>query len=820
MIQKKLVIFIILMLVIPFTLALQIGTEGNIGIDLIPAIPTNYSTINVNNSDFWDGLDTPADITYDEISAGDVNALGYTGTFNFIEGVVGHLDMSGDPWWLGGTDLELAQELRVDGYAYLNDTYPLTTLTHSLGSGALRWLELYVANISAEYIDAFGMKLSENLTVAGFINGINISELDTSFLNLSGTNANQNLNVSPYNLTAGDMIIPSMTGNNGAYTVNHWFSDMTSAGRLIGGDITNPSGTLIVVEAGEGLIRDLDDDHSQVRSYMWDESGSINVPINSIMYFGVDLNGGTPIIVNNTDGIWDLDTNFPLGQVINQDGEIYIMNNPWWVGDGLTNIIERFQSQGWLVRDENLGGLILGYTGTRNPTMSAGTLWSRLTEHEIPEFTAPGDTFDYYYRDGAGGYDKLSDQTQWNITTWDDGGVLTSIGNNQYAVIWVWANVANKEIALTFPQATYVSSANAEAEEIPSTFPATWYKGGIIIGRILIKEGVDAPVEVQNVFGQTFTAAQAADHGNLAGLEDDDHPQYLRTDGTRGLTGNWDIGDYGISGNYFYGFKKSTGELPIIFTTDVENLTDAMIGTHYQSQMEAGVISLYDYVGGASTIDWEFDLKNNAPNLKLYPSTGDGIFEIGANVNMSDNILTAQKIIGVGDGGLTNRGIETQSANAYIDGDITATGNYEVGDFIKLNNQVDESAGFKWFTGTSGNNLLIFYEGIIYPEQEAIGVPDIDLGREGDEFNDLWLKGNAFIGDAQINDSIFTTPGNIIANTLNGTHIGDGSQLTGIAGGLWTNVSGAATYEDDVNITGEAYINDGVKINSTGLYFY
>ena len=32
------------------------------------------------------------------------------------------------------------------------------------------------------------------------------------------------------------------------------------------------------------------------------------------------------------------------------------------------------------------------------------------------------------------------------------------------------------------------------------------------------------------------------DHGSLAGLADDDHAQYLRTDGTRALTGNWDAG--------------------------------------------------------------------------------------------------------------------------------------------------------------------------------------------------------------------------------------------------------------------------------------
>ena len=77
--------------------------------------PINYSLIpTVNSSDYWDNLDTPADITYDDLSAGDVNALGYTGTFNFLTGVVGTLSMTGDPWYLGGTDLEIAEDLIVD----------------------------------------------------------------------------------------------------------------------------------------------------------------------------------------------------------------------------------------------------------------------------------------------------------------------------------------------------------------------------------------------------------------------------------------------------------------------------------------------------------------------------------------------------------------------------------------------------------------------------------------------------------------------------------------------------------------------------------
>jgi len=132
-------------------------------------VPINYSLIpTVNSSDWWDNLDTPSDITYDEISGGDVNALGYTGYFNFLAGVVGILSMVGDPWYLGGTSLEIAENLTVDGNSYLSDTYPRTSLTYSLGSGALRWLNLYVQNINAEEIDVSG-----NANISGNVTNVN-----------------------------------------------------------------------------------------------------------------------------------------------------------------------------------------------------------------------------------------------------------------------------------------------------------------------------------------------------------------------------------------------------------------------------------------------------------------------------------------------------------------------------------------------------------------------------------------------------------------------------------------------------------------------
>lgn len=43
-------------------------------------------------------------------------------------------------------------------------------------------------------------------------------------------------------------------------------------------------------------------------------------------------------------------------------------------------------------------------------------------------------------------------------------------------------------------------------------------------------------------------AASGIDHGSISGLTDDDHSQYLRTDGTRALSGTWNFGSNTISG--------------------------------------------------------------------------------------------------------------------------------------------------------------------------------------------------------------------------------------------------------------------------------
>jgi len=107
-----------------------------------------------------------------------------------------------------------------------------------------------------------------------------------------------------------------------------------------------------------------------------------------------------------------------------------------------------------------------------------------------------------------------------------------------------------------------------------------------------------------------------------------------------GATGNVDLGNYGITSNYLYSFFNAIIGLPVFFSTDATDFTDWATGTHYNSQIQPGILSFYDNVDGSTTIDWELDLKNNAPNLKLSTATGTGDFQIDADVDLLTNNLT------------------------------------------------------------------------------------------------------------------------------------------------------------------------------------
>jgi hypothetical protein len=262
-----------------------------------------------------------------------------------------------------------------------------------------------------------------------------------------------------------------------------------SAGRKTGGAITDAGGETVNVAAGTGFIKATDDDNAQVLFCDWAASNGISVPTNTVLYVGVEYDtvSGTAKIKTQATQSWNLDTEFPLGSVINQAGTLYAMNDPWWVTDGLTNIIERFQSEG-TVRDDYVGGLIIGTSTantTRKPTLTEGVVWSRLSEFDIGAKDCSGaDTFYGFYRDGGTGWTRTAAKTDIDDFYDNDSGTLQALDANKYVNFWIFVEVDtanNGQLMVIYPQNQYNTAAAAEAELVPA-FPAPWYKHGILVG--------------------------------------------------------------------------------------------------------------------------------------------------------------------------------------------------------------------------------------------------------------------------------------------------------------------------------------------------
>lgn len=403
-------------------------------------------------------------------------------------------------------------------------------------------------------------------------------------------------------------------------TYNDFFNSTMSAGRKTGGAITDAGSQTVNVAAGTGFIKATDDDNAQVLFFNWSASNGIAIPTDTIRYIGVKYNSGSPIVTVETDNAWDLDTEFPLGSVINQADDLYINNNPWWVTDGITNVIERFQAEGYVVRDKYVGGLTIGTSAantTRKPTITAGTAWSRLNEFNIhAKDCSAGSTFYGFYRDGGTSWTRTATKTDIDDFYDNDSGTLQPLDLNKYVNFWVFIDIDTPnygKLMLIYPQIQHNTAATAETEDVP-VFPTAWYEHGLLVGRIIIKQGVTAPIAIETAFGNGFGYALAADHGNLSGLTDDDHTQYWAdtTIGSRTTnyttTGILKVGQIddtsdilSIDPNNRY-LKDSGGS--IIFNWETSTLFDTL-GV---SSIDTDNRYLYDSLGNVA-IDWSADVE-------------------------------------------------------------------------------------------------------------------------------------------------------------------------------------------------------------------
>lgn len=315
-----------------------------------------------------------------------------------------------------------------------------------------------------------------------------------------------------------------------------YLQNFIHAGRLWGGEITDNGDGTVDVGDGAGLIKSdeasigtsptaiNEGQGSTVEFVSWSTT-TITLVSDAYNYIYYDGSTGSVDVTTTFSDISDT-RDFTLGRVYLQGtSEAHIRlcgTNLWDYG----RRVQLFGEERFPV--ERADGLQVGNPSGLYISHTAGVLWAELINRfTVTSFDSSGtDTFNYWYRDGAGGWTRTTGNTEVDNLNYDDGtGTLAELGNNDFGVHWIYVTHEG-EVHLIYGRSSYNTLSVATEATPPPDIPPLVGSYGTLLGRAIVEKSASTLSQLDSAFVEQFTTTAVTDHGNLAGLSDDDHTQY------------------------------------------------------------------------------------------------------------------------------------------------------------------------------------------------------------------------------------------------------------------------------------------------------
>lgn len=304
-------------------------------------------------------------------------------------------------------------------------------------------------------------------------------------------------------------------------TVQKIIDVMFSPGIITGGVITQLTPTSVRITAGTAVVRIADDNVSEMRFFDFPQQDFSVPDVQVTHFYALDYNGGSPIIVESTvTENWDRDTQIPLGSALRGDGLLNVTPNPYRVGDVITNLIQRLDAIGPVQRDNSIGGLALGEAGTRNVTVSAGRLWSRVSDFTVTSKNSSVNTMATVFFNGTN-LTVTSGITQWDNLNFNNlgTGLLQVMGNNKYANLWFFMSFDGTKYGFAYGTNEYNTLGDAANEGIPSYLTQNFFNQFILLGRFVFQKSAATASIIESAFVTPFTSSAINTHNNMGGLQ-------------------------------------------------------------------------------------------------------------------------------------------------------------------------------------------------------------------------------------------------------------------------------------------------------------
>ena len=326
--------------------------------------------------------------------------------------------------------------------------------------------------------------------------------------------------------------------------VPDYYHYLSATGIHTGGAVTETGGLGVSVAAGTGIIQQTPPD--TVRNVSWPTTPLV-LPDNTTSFVFYDGATDTVTFGPASPG----NSGILFATVVTYNGAVQFNHNTSWVGETAWETWVQYLIEVRKIRVAN--GLIVTQGSTpRNLDISNGVWYRAMTR-----LTYPGGsdvTWTYFF--GTNGAGKIPGQTLLDITDYDNAGVLTPMTAGFFRQDVV-AITSDQRISVLYGTSEWSTSLQAQAAASPP-LPTFIEETGARLALVIVQQGlgIDTIVDVRPLDGAAGSGAATGvtSHSALSDLLADDHPQYLRTDGSRVMTGNLQGG-----GNAAVGFNTYNG---------------------------------------------------------------------------------------------------------------------------------------------------------------------------------------------------------------------------------------------------------------------
>lgn len=309
----------------------------------------------------------------------------------------------------------------------------------------------------------------------------------------------------------------------------------SATGVLQGGSITSTGGLNISVATGYGYM--VDSGTLREKRAAWVTSPLL-LPNNTESYIYVDQTFTVTFAASPPD----LSESIFLGRVRTLGGTVNFISQIPLSANASATFLDQFLRSA-------IGAIFgSGCTVTENVTpfevdVTAGQYYySKLSF--LPSAASPA-TFDAYFH-VAGVFTQTFGNTIVDNTQYDNGTNLTPLSPGFYTKhsFYVAGEGVDQVFSLVYGQAQYATLLEAQTAPLP-VVPPDFLDIVIPIAALIVQEGALNISEIFDIRPRlgfvTPAITGSIKHGDLTGLLNDDHPQYLLVSGTRAMTGNLEM---------------------------------------------------------------------------------------------------------------------------------------------------------------------------------------------------------------------------------------------------------------------------------------